>query len=123
MWSKYGHCGVLHEDGVIEASAFKGVVVTPYDEFLTASTRYEVINIPAKDPEAVIAKMLTQVGKPYDWGGIFGIILRQRNWHDEGSWTCSELVAWAFEEAGQVLFRINSWRVKPQDIYLPIFKE
>jgi len=123
MWSKWAHCGVIHGNEVIEASAVGGVVRTPYDAFIKNSSCHEIVGFYLQDAvaDAVVQNMLSQLGKPYDWTGILGIAFRQRNWHDKDKWSCAELVAWAFEKAGRPLVRAGSWRVNPQQIYLPIF--
>ena len=59
----------------------------------------------------------TQCGKPYDWTAITGLALN-RNWREDDSWFCSELVAAAFEKVGAPLFNpdLCAWRVTPRDI-------
>lgn len=53
-----------------------------------------------KDKEETFYKFLySQVGKPYDRRGIFGIALG-RDWRDSSSWFCSEIQAAGLEEAG-----------------------
>jgi len=56
--------------------------------------------------DKVLAAMESQVGKPYDFGAIFGILL-DRDWRDTSKWFCSELVAWACEQAGTPLLNTN----------------
>lgn len=59
----------------------------------------------------------TQLGKPYDWGAITGILLNH-DWRKEGSWFCSELVAAAFERADYPLFdpMMDVQRITPRDL-------
>lgn len=63
----------------------------------------------------------TQVGKPYDYSAISGIAT-DRDWHSEGRWFCSELVAAAFEHAGHPLLStrpsLKLWRITPRDLLL-----
>jgi hypothetical protein len=40
-----------------------------------------------------------QVGKPYDKRGLIDTFVIGREWRDDGSWWCSELVAAALEKA------------------------
>lgn len=65
----------------------------------------------------------SQVGKPYDHLGICNLFL-QRNWKEEDSWFCSELIAAAFEHAEYPLLNVpNSDRVTPRDLTLsPLLK-
>ena len=64
---------------------------------------------------------LTQVGKPYDFSAITGIVLN-RNWHNESKWFCSELVVVAFEKGGLPILSTRPssafWRITPRDLLL-----
>jgi len=117
MWSAWSHCGIIDGTTVIEAVMGHGVVETPLDEFLARSSAWEVIEIPAADPAAVIAAARSQIGKPYDAKGVLGIAVR-RAWQQPDAWFCSELVAWAFHSAGTWLFRADAWRITPRDLYI-----
>ena len=60
----------------------------------------------------------SQIGKPYDYTAILGLGLR-RDWQEEDAWFCSELVAWAFQHAGEPLFRAECLRrVTPQHLWM-----
>ena len=61
----------------------------------------------------------TQLGKPYDFTALFGLAL-DRNWREDDSWFCSELVAAAFEAVGAPLFNLSTpvYRITPRDILL-----
>lgn len=75
-------------------------------------------NVHMRDAEAIIAAVRSQIGKPYDWTGFGGFVFRSRNWQEDDSWFCSELVAWAFEQGGSPLFTPGiSWRITPQHLY------
>jgi uncharacterized protein YycO len=76
------------------------------------------------DPEAIVKAYrwaLTQVGKPYDFSAITGIVLN-RDWHNENKWFCSELLVVAFEKAGAPILSTRPssafWRVTPRDLLL-----
>ena len=44
---------------------------------------------------------LNQVGKPYDTTAIWAFALgRSRDWREDDSWFCSELISCALEQAG-----------------------
>lgn len=117
MWSNWSHCGIIDGRDVIEAVAFKGVTTRPLGEFMDDASAWEVIEIPADDPAAVIRAARSQIGKPYDWFGVSGLAVR-RHWQEPDAWFCSELVIWALHEAGTILFRIDVWRVTPRDLYI-----
>lgn len=63
----------------------------------------------------------TQIGKPYDFSAVSGILL-DRNWHNDVNWFCSELVAVSFEKAGHPLLSTRpsakTYRITPRDLLL-----
>lgn len=117
MWSAWSHCGIVAGDEVIEAVMGKGVVITPLAEFQKHASKWEIVKIPAVDPAAVIAWARSQEGKKYDTFGVLGIAIR-RAWQESDAWFCSELVAAAFHAAGTRLFRTDTWRITPRDLYI-----
>lgn len=118
LWSPWSHCAIVDGEEVIEAAAFGGVRVRPLADMLVQATKAAMIVLPG-EPEKVIAAARSQIGKPYDWAGVLGFGFRRR-WQDDDAWFCSELVAWAFAEAGTPLFREHAWRITPRDIYIPL---
>jgi uncharacterized protein YycO len=118
-WSDYSHVDIVLPDGrLLGARLDGGVSIQPPGSF-EECVRFEV-----DAPNDVIRHVMSQIGKPYDYAAIFGIIFR-RNWHNPKKWFCSELVAWAFEEAGHPLLRTENFnRVTPRDLLLsPLLKE
>jgi cell wall-associated NlpC family hydrolase len=120
LWSAWSHCALVDGDQVIEAVAGKGVRARPLAALLEEASRYEILEIPATDPAAVIAAARSQLGQPYDWLGVLGIGARRR-WQAQDGWFCSELVAWAFHAGGSPLVRLQAWRITPRDLYLPLY--
>lgn len=58
--------------------------------------------------------LFRQLGKPYDWLGIIGLVLH-KDIEDRQSWFCSELIAEAFYRAGiNILVSIQSYKVTPR---------
>lgn len=121
LWSPWSHCAIIDGDEAIEAAAFGGVRVRPLADMLADATKMAFVTLPG-DTQAVIAAARSQIGKPYDWAGVLGFGFRRR-WQDDDAWFCSELVAWAFAEAGTPLFRTEHWRITPQDVYKPIWMQ
>jgi uncharacterized protein YycO len=75
-------------------------------------------------PESVYDFALTQLGKPYDWAGIFGLVTRDRNWENDDKWFCSELAAWSFKQAGCPLLNEVAYRITPRDLLIsPLLKQ
>lgn len=122
LWSNWTHCGIIDSsdegDFVIEASPSKGVQRIPLEDYTDKSSEFIILLIPVKNSQRVIDCAKTQIGKPYDWLGVIGIGFR-RHWQNTGRWFCSELIAWAFEEAGEPLFIFKTWRITPRDVAIP----
>jgi cell wall-associated NlpC family hydrolase len=94
------------------------VRVAPLAEVIAAHSAHVIVELPCRDPQAVIAAAASQIGKPYDYTAILGLGLR-RDWQEEDAWFCSELVAWAFQHAGEPLFRAECLRrVTPQHLWM-----
>jgi uncharacterized protein YycO len=105
------------EHVLLDATSHHGVALRPVstDRFRKAQY-YQFLG-----DQKVVAKAVewtrTQLGRPYDWSGILGIALRERNWHEDDSWFCSELVAEAFIQAGVPLLDDDEcFRITPRDV-------
>jgi len=79
-----------------------------------------VVYMPQHKANAFYRAIESQVGKPYDWLGIFGYALR-KDWETHNAWFCSELVAWAFNQADFPLINAKKSRVTPRDLTLSPF--
>jgi uncharacterized protein YycO len=113
MWSSWSHCGIVFGDNVIQAAAFKGVVGTPLAEMIAEASTYAFRDFDGVDDEKAHAFALAQIGKPYDWPGAAGLALH-REWEEDDSWFCSELVEAALVAGGRTRFVNNPRRVTPQ---------
>lgn len=117
-WDWCSHVGFKLEDGsLLDATQHCGVSIRRLDDqpFMRASY-YRFVGDQAVVDRAV-AWARTQVGRPYDWTGILGLGIRDRNWHEDDSWFCSELVAEAFEQAGTPLLDgTDAYRITPRDV-------
>lgn len=116
MWSPWSHCGVIDGDEVIQATAEHGVISTSLSEFIGIASEWAIVEFEADNLNTVMAAR-SQLGKPYDWSGCAGIAFH-RDWHQDDSWFCSELVAWALEQGGCKLFRIEAKRITPQHLWM-----
>lgn len=113
--SKFSHTAVLLDDNtVIEAAAFKGVVRGSFENFTKIYDRVIIQDLPLPNEEAAISFLLEQIGKPYDWTAIFGIVFRNGKWTDLDSWFCSELVEAAVKAGGLDRFKEDISRIIPQ---------
>lgn len=106
-WDVYSHVALITERGtVIEAwgeGFFQGSVREV--PFLWSQHKpgtdvdvFEPIDIEPWQCAMVEAMARSQVGKPYDWRGVFRFLSRSTPSVD-GAWFCSELVAAAFAAA------------------------
>jgi len=119
---EYSHCGFYDSDRMAFYSAqLRGGVRwrSRGGRGDNRETNSRVLLLSAPGADAALAWALTQQGKKYDYSAIFGIAL-DRNWREEDSWYCSELVAASFEKIGQPLFNpaFQLWRVVPRDLLL-----
>lgn len=117
-WSSWSHVALIDGDEVIEATAPDGVRRYPVLWAMEHAKRAAIVDLPCCDPQAVIAAAASQIGKPYDYGAVVGIGLH-RDWQEDDSWFCSELIAWAFAQAGDSLFRPEVMRrITPQHLWM-----
>ena len=117
-WSSWSHVALIDGMDVVEAMAPNGVRRFPVLEAINHSKNAAVVDLPCRDPQAVIAAAASQIGKPYDYTAVLGLGLK-RDWQQDDSWFCSELVAWAFEQAGEPLFRAEILRrVTPEHLWM-----
>ena len=74
---------------------------------------FQVDGMTADQWDKAIAWSKAQIGKGYDFGGVFRFVTRWRKPQDE-KWFCSELVFQALLEAGvPLLERVTSSQVSP----------
>lgn len=117
-WSDWSHVAIIDGGDVIEAAALAGVRRGPVVHAIDRARHSVIVELPCRDPQAVIAAAASQIGKPYDYTAILGLGLR-RDWQEDDAWFCSELVAWAFQHAGVPLFRAECLRrVTPQHLWM-----
>lgn len=111
-WSSHSHVDFVLSDGRLLGATTDGVTIR--DDGRWSRMARVGVDVPA----SVIDVAMTQIGKPYDWTGILGFPFRS-NWQDPGRWFCSELVAWAFDQAGFPLLRAEHLsRITPRDLWM-----
>lgn len=117
LFSEWSHCGIVMEDGktVIEASSKHGVVETPIEKF-TRYGQWAIQEVPVPIPEAAYAAARAQLGKGYDWLGLFGLAF-SREWHNTENWFCSEFVQHCKVNGGLNDLRYDQWRITPRDLW------
>ncbi len=120
MWSAWSHCAIIDGDNVIEAAFGVGVRERPLADSKAMASKWEVVEIPCDNPDAVIAAARSRIGLPYDKLGVISLLLHI-DLHREMMDFCSKLVAWAFQQGGTPLFRVEVWRITPRDIYIRMY--
>ena len=109
----YSHADVaMPEGGYLGAHAEGGVALRPVGYDAAATTREQLVAVPAGDAQAALfhGYLRAQIGKPYDLGAIaelaLGVIrgpelpVLAAPWHDPARWFCSELIVAALVHAG-----------------------
>lgn len=98
-----------------------GVAIRPSD-YLEQPFDTFAVEVTLTQATAVRAFLLAQVGKPYDFRAIAGMVFQglDRGKSDR-AWFCSELLFHAFAQAGKYLLHLpisQSDRVTPRDVAL-----
>lgn len=122
-WSKWSHVGlVVSQDGldhVIDSRPFHGVKERPLSDFLNHAVSYEFKDVEVENAAAGIAWARSQIGKPYDWGGVISFATH-RDWAEENCWFCSELTESAIKAAGRLRFTVDVQRISPQTCWMVV---
>lgn len=117
-WSRWSHVALVAGHHVIEAVALEGVRQVSKAYAIERASAYSLVDLSARNPQAIIDAARSQLGKPYDWTAIAALGLR-RDWQEDDAWFCSELVAWAADQAGEPWFRPEALRrITPQHIWM-----
>lgn len=133
----FGHgTGVTHVDAVLSGLSLKpgkpdllgarydnvgggkGVLIRPADYEQWTKKIEVAIPCTAAQEATFYATLKSQLGKPYDWTAIAAFFVN-RDWRETDSWFCSELQAWALEQAG--IFQhlvLPSNKIDPGDLLL-----
>lgn len=121
-WSEFSHVSFVGqtntgEEYLLGSTAWHGVHYEWPKEEIPSYTHYARFEVP-ECPSDALRFAATQVGKPYDFTALAGFLFR-RDWAEEDSWFCSELVYWAFLQAGYRPFRTEQLhRITPQHLLM-----
>ena len=105
---EWSHAGIydMKKQTVIESTfTHNGVNECSIDEFMSRATHTKIISVKVKSRKAVLDAARSQIGKPYDWTALVGIMLKNRNWAEDDAWFCFELVAWTLSKGGSPYFK------------------
>ena len=116
-FSHWNHVAIELHGVIYEAMAGQGVrILSPHD-FAKRWAKSSVVDVSLLYPDQAQTFLKRQVGKPYDWGGVFAFPFRAA-WHHPEKWFCSELAAEALRDGGaKPTFRLSPDRVTPRDLW------
>ncbi|MBX9687082.1 MAG: hypothetical protein K2X27_10295 [Candidatus Obscuribacterales bacterium] len=114
-WSEYSHV-----DLIVKSNAGLALLGAQADGVKLRTWNYcqptKILNlyadVPDKAGEQVFEFTHAQIGKPYDYTALVGNLLH-RDWQEDDSWFCSELIAAAFDKAGYPLLNGSANRITP----------
>ena len=129
--SRWSHCAVVDprdDQKVIEAIVTvpfmqKGGVVNGELKHLSEyHTRIHLLDVPLPNEQAASEFIIGQIGKGYDYSGLFGAALRRSDWQNPNKWYCSELPAMACKIGELDALEYDYYKVViPETLYLPLY--
>lgn len=117
-WSQWSHVVLLKGNETIGSEAWHGVVNRDIDDVLAETSKHAIVDIDVPYAQEAWDFAARQIGKSYDWNGIFGIATRNRAWQRADYWFCSELVEAALAAGGRRRFRRDLERITPQHSWM-----
>lgn len=105
---------LLEDNTVVDTTFLSGVRIQTLDTFSEHYKDRVVREIVLPNELAAKQFLYDQIGKPYDWTALLGIIVRNVKWADDDSWFCSELVEGAIKAGGLDRFVEKLSRIIPQ---------
>jgi len=121
--SKFSHVEFVFTEGYLGARPISGVRVRPFDYIKPKYQAFATVTLEdsfedSKMTQSVETFARSQIGKPYDYLGIVGFVIKH-DFNDTHRWFCSALIAEAFEQAGCPLLDLNQLdRISPRDLTL-----
>lgn len=96
------HCFIVDGELVYEANLTTGVRCIDMETALKGATIVKTIVYNVTDRLKGIEFIKSQLGKPYDLKGAFGLSLNpDRDWANDNKWFCYELASAALRAAGR----------------------
>jgi uncharacterized protein YycO len=122
-WATHAEA-VLADGSLLGAHIDGGVQIRPAGYDKATMTRELVVRLEVSANTSLPAETLfydflrAQVGKPYDVTAIAGLAF-DRNWREDDSWFCSELMAAALETCGYLpALSATDNHISPRDLLL-----
>lgn len=125
-WSPYSHASWIDDDNLSEYEAWCSGGVLHNDKWgirHTPGTEVDIFDFNSLLTKAEIkdskAFFLSQVGKGYDWCGVFAFMSIMRlfgNKHNPDRWFCSEYISAGCNAIGRPLLNKEPYKIDPGDI-------
>ena len=124
QWQSWGpggawsHVDFVLPEGYLGSQAPDGVRLRPYNYCTPSAALHCYVDLPDAAGNAILNWARAQIGKPYDYYSLLGIVMR-RDWQRPDAWFCSEYVAAAFLKGNWPLLRTNQVsRISPPTLSL-----
>jgi len=120
-WSRFSHTVYVEDDThVIDSTLQHGgvrrrLLADIYSQYPTIAE----VTIDLPDEQAALEFARAQIGKPYDQTAILGFVFH-RNWAEDDSWFCSELIEAVAVAGKRLRFRDGLYRISPELSYTVI---
>lgn len=116
--SEWSHVEFVTPTGYLGAMPQGGVQIRDFNYTDVSAEEFRSIQVFNSEADKFWLWAYAQIGKPYDWTAIFGLLLH-RNWRNQGHWFCSEMVTQGFEIAGvKILDTAHINFITPRDVAL-----
>ena len=118
-WSDWSHIVILAPDGssAVEA-AWGGVKATTLLKAILSNDIVQCVEHPCSDPDQSWLWAMAQVGQPYSYLGLMGMLVHQ-DWRRAGTWECSSLATEALAQGGSPPFREEVLaEITPQHLWM-----
>lgn len=118
-WGRWSHVEIDNGTGWLGARINGGVQVRSYNYCTPVAEEIRTLSVTADQNQMFFQFARGEIGKPYDWLAIVGIILRLPLARSPYRWFCSEYVQACCVAAGvPALDSRSTYRVTPRDIGL-----
>lgn len=121
-WSRWSHVAILEDDSMVIDSTFLhgGVRRRPLAELLAQASRHQMLDLNVPNEAAALDFARAQIGRPYDWTAVLGILFRAPGWALPDRWFCSELAEAVVLAGGLKRFREDAARITPEHVWMVV---
>ena len=122
-WFGHGwasHVDVVYPNGLFGAMLKGGCTFRKYEDHSWSRTEQYALECDDATKYKFDTFMMKQLDKPYDWRNILAFLSPNRNWLEDDSWFCSELVAAGLIKSGFFKGELSTVanKITPQDLML-----